>query len=152
MSCADELQAIIVYNCAIRFRYRCVQMVYMVPARTAPKEDDLTPDDVRYLRNHMNATNFEIIVDRQSIPWDKIDELEVAVAARQNSPAGWLVKNVIYGGKERYHVGIYSGNNEAVLPNLSLAAAKYVVQTVAYYARTRIRYTGPEGFIPTTES
>lgn len=127
-------------------------MVYMVPASTPPKEDDLSADDVRFLRNHMNATNFEIIVDGQSIAWDKIDEVEVAVAARQSSPAGWLVKNVIYGGKDRYHVGIYSGHHELVLPNLSLAAAKYAVQTIAYYARTRIRYTGPEGFIPITES
>jgi hypothetical protein len=127
-------------------------MTYMVPASTAPKEDDLTPDDVRYLRNHMNTTNFEIVVEGQSIAWDKIDELEVAVAARQKSPAGWLVKNMIYGGQERYHVGIYSGRSEAVLPNLSIAAAKYVVQTVAYYARTRIRYTGPEGITPITES
>ena len=136
----------------VRVQYGCAKMVYMVPASTAPKEDELTADDVRYLRNHMNTTNFEIIVAGQSIAWDKIDELEVAVAARQKSPAGWLVKNMLYGGQERYHVGIYSGHNEAVLPNLSLAAAKYVVQTVAYYARTRIRYAGPEGIAPITES
>ena len=127
-------------------------MIYLTPAGNAPKEDELTPDDVRFLLNHINVTNYEILVDGQSIAWDKIDELEVAVAARQKSPAGWLVKNVIYGGQERYHVAMYSGRSEAVLPNLSLVAAKYVVQIVAYYARTRIRYTGPKGITPITES
>lgn len=136
----------------ILVEYRQAIMFYMVPASTPPKEDQLTSDDVSFLQNHMDVTNYEILVDGQGIAWDKIDELEVAVAARQKSPAGWLVKNVIYGGQERYHVGIYSGRTEAVLPNLSLQAAKYVVQTIAYHARTSIRYTGPEGITPISES
>jgi hypothetical protein len=127
-------------------------MFHLVPSSTPPKEDQLTSDDVRFLQSHLNVTNYEVIVDGQVIAWDKIDEVEVAKAAREKSPAGWLVKNVIYSGKDRYHVGIYSGRGEAVLPNLSLQAAKYVVATIAYYARSRIRYTGPEGIIPTSES
>lgn len=127
-------------------------MVYMLPMSTPPKEDALTLDDVRFLQTHLNVTNYEVVVDGQAIGWDKIDEVEVAKAARENSPAGWLVKNVIYGGQDRYHVGIYSGLSEAVLPNLSLQAAQYVVQTIAYYARSRIRYTGPEGITQIAES
>jgi hypothetical protein len=119
---------------------------------TPPKEDALTPDDVRFLQTHLNVTNYEVVVDGQAIGWDKLDEVEVAKAARENSPAGWLVKNVIYGGQDRYHVGIYSGRSEAVLPNLSLQATQYVVQTIAYYARSRIRYVGPEGITQIAES
>jgi hypothetical protein len=127
-------------------------MQVMVPLSTAPKEHDLTPNDVQFLKNHFEVTNYEIIVDGQGIEWSKIDEVEVAKAARAGGPAGWLIKQAFYAGHDRYHVGVYSGRHELVLPNLSLQAAKYVVQTIAYYARERIRYTGPEDITVTAEA
>jgi hypothetical protein len=127
-------------------------MQYITPRSAPPKEDELTPDDVRFLQSHFSTTNYEVIVDGRGIEWEKIDEVEVVKAAREKSPAGWLVKNVVYSGQERYHVGIYSGQNEIVLPNVTLQAAKYVVQTIAYYARSRIRYTGLKGITPITEA
>jgi hypothetical protein len=126
-------------------------MPYIKPLSTPPKEDELSSDDIHTLQTHFATTNHEVMVDGQGIEWGAIDEVEVAVAARQKSPAGWLVKNVVYGGRDRYHVGVYSGQNEIVLTNLSLNAVKYVVQTIAYYARSRIRYTGHDGITPTTE-
>ena len=127
-------------------------MFYVVPLSNAPKEDKLTPEDTQFLRSHFSVTNYEVVVDNQGIEWNKIDEIEVAKAARAAGPAGWLIKNALYGGQDRYHVGIYSGRYELVLPNLSFDAASYVVQTLAYYARTRIPYKGPEGITVTAEA
>jgi hypothetical protein len=62
------------------------------------------------------------------------------------------VRNLIFGGSDRYHVGIYSGRNELVLTNLTLEAARYVVQMIAYYARERIKYNGPDGLTATIEA
>ncbi|MFN8379332.1 MAG: hypothetical protein U0452_11750 [Anaerolineae bacterium] len=126
--------------------------IYMLPQSTAPREDNLSASDVRTLKAHFEPTNFDVRVDNQGIEWTAIDEIEVAAAARNRSPSGWIVRNVIFGGKDRYHVGIYSGPNELVLINLTLEATRYVVQTIAYYARNRIRYSGPEGIAPTIEA
>lgn len=126
-------------------------MLYLVPISNAPKEDVLSPDDVRTLRAHFSVTNYEVVVDGQGIEWGNIDEIEVAKAARAGGPAGWLVK-AMYGGQDRYHVGIYSGRYELVLTNLTLQAATYVLQTLAYYARNRIPYKGPEGLSVTAEA
>jgi hypothetical protein len=124
---------------------------YMLPQSTRPREDRLNPGDIRTLQTHFETTNYEVVVDGQGLDWSKIDEVEVAMAARNRSPSGWIVRNLIYGGTDRYHVGIYSGRNELVLTNLTLEAARYVVQMIAYYARNRIVYNGPEGLTATTE-
>jgi hypothetical protein len=124
----------------------------MLPASTAPREDRLSAGDLRALQSHFEVTNYEVVVDGQGIDWSKIDEVEVVAAARQRSPAGWIVRNLIFGGSERYHLGIYSGRNELVLTNLTLEAARYAVQMIAYYARQRIKYNGPDGLTATIEA
>ncbi|MBL8146198.1 MAG: hypothetical protein JNL34_07425 [Anaerolineae bacterium] len=126
-------------------------MTHMLPRSSAPREDALSAGDVRTLKAHFEATNFEVKVDGQGFAWTAIDGIEVAAAARQRSPSGWIVRNLIFGGKDRFHVGIYSGEHELVLINLTLEAARYVVQTIAYYARNRIPFTGPEGLTATAE-
>jgi hypothetical protein len=126
--------------------------IFMLPASTAPREDRLSPGDLSALQSHFEVTNYEVVVDGQGIDWSKIDEIEVVAAARQRSPAGWIVRNLIFGGSDRYHVGIYSGRNELVLTNLTLEAARYVVQMIAYYARERIKYNGPDGLTATIEA
>lgn len=126
--------------------------VYMLPMSTRPREDRLSEADVRSLKSHFDVTNYEVVVDGQGIEWPKIDEVEVVAAARQRSPAGWIVRHLIFGGHDRYHVGIYSGRNELVLPNLTVEAARYVVQNIAYYARERIKYNGPDELTPTVEA
>jgi hypothetical protein len=55
-------------------------------------------------------------------------------------------------GGERYHVGIYYGGLEAVLTNLTLNAARHIVQTIAFYAPQPVKYTGPDGLSPLVES
>jgi hypothetical protein len=126
-------------------------MVYLLPMSTRPREDALSETDVRYLQAHFDPTNYELVVDGQGIDWAKIDAVEVATAARMRTPAGWFVRNILYGGSERYHVGVYSGRHELVVPNLTREAARYVVQTIAYFLRDRVRYTGPEDFAPLAE-
>jgi len=125
--------------------------IYMLPGSTAPHENDLNDSDKRNLLDHFETTNYEIVVDGSGIDWEKIDEVEVVVASRDKGPSGWFIRNIYFGGQERYHVGVYSGRNELVLPNLSLPAARYVVRIIAYYLRNRVKYHGPTDFIATVE-
>lgn len=126
--------------------------IYMLPQSNRPREDRLSEGDIRTLKSHFEPTNYEVVVDGQGLDWSKIDEVEVAPAARHRSPSGWFVRNILYGGTDRYHVGIYSGRNELVLTNITLEAARYVVQMIAYYARNRIVYNGPDGLTATIEA
>lgn len=126
---------------------------YLARPISRPKLEALTPTDVKFIESHFRADSVEMEVEGQIIEYSLIDEIEIAQAARQRTPAGWFVKRVLYGGNERYHVGIYfARHQEAVLPNLSLAAAQYVVGNIAFYSRNRIKYTGPEGLVTVTES
>src|SRR5664279_3449419 len=108
-----------------------------------PGMDGLSDEDKRSLGKRFNANAYEINVDGKHVEWGRIDEVEVAKAAREGGPAGWFVKKVIYAG-ERYHVGVYFGQGELVLTNITLEAAAFVVQTIAYFANNTIRYTGPD--------
>ena len=100
-----------------------------------------------------DANEYELNIQGGRIEWDVIDEVEVAKAARVSSPAGWFVKKIMYSGGERYHVGVFFGRGgELVLTNITEEQARYVVETVAHYAKQPIRYTGVEGFVETVES
>ena len=115
-----------------------------------PTMDGLSDEDRHTLDKRFDASAYEINVDGHRVEWAQIDEVEVAKAAREGGPAGWFVKKVIYAG-DRYHVGVYFGRDELVLTNVSLEVAKFVVQTIAYYANRAIRFTGPEGIAAVTE-
>lgn len=124
-------------------------MAYLAHVRELPSADHLSDDEKKTLHKRFDANDYEVNFDGEAIEWGLIEEIEIVRAARQNSPAGWLVRNVIYGG-DRYHVGVYFGKNELVLPNITLEIARYVAQTIAYYARQDVRYTGIEGVAPVT--
>lgn len=126
--------------------------IYMLPGSTAPQEYDLSESDKRNLLAHFETTNYELVVDGDGLDWEKIDEVEVVIASRDKGPSGWFIRNIYFGGQDRYHVGVYSGRNELVLPNLTLPAAKYVVRTIAYYLRKRVKYQGPDDFVATVEA
>lgn len=117
-----------------------------------PKLSALSEADRRYIEAHFDINQTEVNFDGQYMDLHKIDEIEVAKAARQSGPAGWLVKNIVYGGEDRYHLALYSGRNELVLPNITLPVARYVVQSIAYHARAPIRYTGPDDIAPVSDS
>lgn len=125
--------------------------VYLQRLNVLPDLDDLTGDEAFYIRAHFDPYAGEVVVNGQPIPWQAISAVEVARAARAGGPAGWVVRHLVHGG-ERYHVGLYFGPLEAVLPNITLNAARYIVQTVAYYAPSPVIYTGPDGLSPLKES
>jgi len=113
--------------------------------------ENLTDDEERNLSRHFDAYGAEMIVDGQAVRWEKIDEVEVVVAPHVSGPAGWFVKKVVLKNQERYHVGIYYGASEAVLPNVTWDMARHVVESIAYYASQRIVYKGPEDLVKLTE-
>lgn len=125
-------------------------MQYLKRITSAPSREHLNADDLKTLEKHFDANRYELNIDGETVEWGLIDEVEVARAARSKSPAGWFVKNVIFQG-ERYHVGIYFGKEELVLPNLSEQAARYVVAIIAFYANRDIRYKGTESIAETFE-
>ena len=112
--------------------------------------DDLSDEERRTLKKRFDANAYEIDIDGDHLQWGMIDEVEVAKAARGGGPLGWLIKEVIVAG-DRYHVGIYFGRGELVLTNVTLETAKFVVDTIAYYANKPIKYAGVEGVAAVTE-
>lgn len=125
-------------------------MVNLARVERRPDMAALTDEDRRTLDKRFDANAWEINIDGRRAEWGIIEEVEVAKAARERGPAGWFVKKVIFAG-ERYHIGLYFGSDELVLTNVTLEAARFVVQTIAYYANNVIRYKGPEDFVPVAE-
>jgi hypothetical protein len=125
--------------------------VYLQRLKVPPNPEALTPGEARYVHDHFDAYAGEVIVNRQPIPWDAVETVEVARAARASGPAGWVVRYLVH-GNERFHVGLYFGTREAVLPNVTLNVARYIVQAVAYHAPSPVIYTGPDGLSPLKES
>lgn len=123
-------------------------MAYLKRVQTKPAP----PTDMRGLEKRFDANAYEINIDGGRVEWGMIDEVEAARAARMGTPAGWLVKKVVYGGDDRYHVGVFFGRGELVLSNITLEQARYVLDTIAYYAPNLIRYVGQEGIVDTIES
>lgn len=118
--------------------------MYLQRLKVRPSVEDLTPAEARFVQSHFDPYAAEVVVNGENIAWSEIEEIEVARAPRVTGPAGWVVRHLIH-GDERVHVGIYFGRNEAVLPNVSLNVAQYVVKTIAFFAPNPVRYKGPEG-------
>lgn len=126
---------------------------YIARPISRPKLEGLTPADVKTIEAHFRADSVEMQIDEQIIEYSLINEIEVAQAPRQRTPAGWFVKKVLYGGDERYHLAIYyAKHHEMVLPNLSQKVAQYIIGNIAFYSRNPIRFKGPENFVTTTDS
>ncbi|MCK6577372.1 MAG: hypothetical protein L6Q98_04630 [Anaerolineae bacterium] len=123
-------------------------MAYLTHVSELPAADHLSEAERKMLDRRFDANAFELNFDGEAIEWDLIEEVEVAQAARQRSPAGWVVRNLLYGGSERYHLGVYFGKQELVLTNITAEAVRYILHTVAYYCRHDIRYNGVVGVAP----
>ena len=126
-------------------------MPYLQRSTTRPNPDALSPDDSRYLQEHFNVYGGNLTVQGQPVDWSAIEGIEVVVAPHIAGPAGWFVRKVVV-REERYHVGLYSGHNEIILPNLPLTVAKYIVACIAHFAPLPVRYSGLSDFTPITES
>ena len=116
---------------------------YLQRLKAPPDIQALSPSERSSLERHFDPHAADLYVDGTPINWHNVDEVECVKAARERGPSGWLVRQML--GEDRYHVGIYYGPHEAVIINISLNAARYVVETVAYYAPNPVRYKGLEG-------
>jgi hypothetical protein len=125
-------------------------MTYLQRINYHPNTDDLSDAEKHYLAEHFDAYGAELVAHGQALPWQFIEEVEVAKAARFAGAAGWLVKNLVMSG-ERYHVGIYYGRQEIVFSNVTWKVAQYIVRNIAYYAPQSVAYKGPEDLVPLTE-
>ena len=74
----------------------------------------------------------------------------MVVAPHISGPAGWFVRKLVT-REERYHIGLYSGHDEIILPNLTLPVAKYIVASLAHFAPLPVRYSGLPDFTPTSD-
>ena len=122
-------------------------MTFLQRIKNRPNPEALSPSENRYVRELFDPGSRDVLVNGETLEWTEIDEVEVVVSPRTAGPAGWLVRYFVH-GEDRYHVGIYYGRNEAILPNVTLAVAKYIVQSIAFFAPLPVRYTGPEGLSP----
>ncbi len=125
-------------------------MPYLAQIEQRPSIDDLSDEERRSIDKRFDANAYEINIEGRRVAWGRIDEVEIAQAARAAGPAGWFVKKMVFAG-ERYHVGVYFEGDEAVLTNITLATAQFVINTIAYYARQSVRYSGVEGIAPLRE-
>lgn len=114
-----------------------------------PNLEKLQSGEANMIRERFDPYAGEVLVNGHVVYWDSIQAVEVVRAPRVSGLAGLFVLHLVYGA-ERYHVGIYSHTDEVVLPNLSLIAAQYVVQSIAFYAPNTVRYTGPDGLVATS--
>jgi hypothetical protein len=125
-------------------------MRHILRMTNRPKITELTARDQQYLDAHFDINQTELQFEGDYLDLHRIDSIEVVPAAR-SGPSGWIVRRILFGGKPRFHIGIYYGRHEIVMPNVTLPVVRYVLQSVAYFARTRIGYEGPEGLVPLSE-
>ena len=126
-------------------------MLYLQHSSIRPNPDVLSQEDSRFIQEHFNIYGGNLTVEGQPVDWSAIEEIEVVVAPHIAGPAGWFVRRVVI-REERYHIGLYSGRDEIVLPNLTLVVAKYIVACIAHFAPLPVRYSGIPDFVRTTES
>ncbi len=125
-------------------------MLYLQRSPSRPNPDLLSETDSRFVQEHFNIYGGNLTMQGQPVEWSAIEEIEVVVAPHISGPAGWFVRKMVV-REDRYHVGLYSGTDELILPNLTLAVAKYVVGSIAHFATLPIRYSGLPDFATTTE-
>jgi hypothetical protein len=122
-------------------------MMYLQRIKSRPGLEDLTSGEAKFVLTAFDPYAGEVLVDGQAVAWDEIEQVEVAISPRAAGPAGWVVRHMVH-GNERYHVGIYFGRQEAIVPNVTLNVARYILQCVAFFAPLPVRYTGPDGLVP----
>jgi hypothetical protein len=125
-------------------------MAYLVRLQSRPPLKNLSEEEQKLIERHFEIDSRQVSIDGTPMELDRIDEIEIVKAARAKSPAGWVVKNLLYGG-ERYHIGIYAGKEELVLPNITLEVARYIAGNIAFFARNPVRYKGLDDVVPVTE-
>ncbi|MDX2162798.1 MAG: hypothetical protein SF162_15875 [bacterium] len=127
-------------------------MPYLARLSKAPNPNEYTPNEIAFIDQHFQINPQAVTLNGTTFTWEEVTGAEAAVAARANSPAGWFVRKLVYNGESRYHIALYAGRAEAVLPNIQLKIAQYIMQTIAYYAPKKLEYMGPADVAPISES
>lgn len=126
-------------------------MTYLQRINYAPAWDTLTDTEFKHLQRFFKPTGQELIIFDQVLHWEHIDEVEVVVAPHIKGLAGWITKRLFYSNEERYHVGIYFGSGEAILPNITWNTARFVLENIAFYTKKSVVYRGPEDLVLLSE-
>jgi hypothetical protein len=126
-------------------------MTYIQRINYRPSLEELKPKDQRFLEEHFDAYGAELYFEGETVRWEHIEEVEVAAAPRLAGPAGWVVKMFFLRNEQRYHLGIFYGSKEIVLPNITWDVAGYVLKNIAYYTSQPVEYKGPEGLVDLSE-
>ena len=66
-----------------------------------PSMDTLTDEETRSLSKRFDANAYEINIDGTRVEYGKIDEVEVAKAAREGGPSGWFVRKFVFANGKR---------------------------------------------------
>lgn len=125
-------------------------MTYLMRVNVRPDANQLNPNELEQINHEFDTYAGEVRIHGEPVGWDEIDEVELVTAPTVGGPSSWLLSAFVK-TDDRYHLGIYLGRDEAVLANISEQQARYALQAIAYYAPNAIRFTGPEGFVPTVD-
>lgn len=125
-------------------------MPYLMRMTMKPDIRQLSTQETDQLNRVFDVYSTEVRIHGEPVGWNEIDEVELVTAPTVRGIASWLL-GLFVNTDERYHVGLYLGRDEAVIPNVTRQQALYVLHTVAYYAPQSVRYTGPDGIVPLAE-
>ena len=126
-------------------------MAYLQRIDYRPSEANLTEWEQEQLAKHVQLYGSEIVIHGEPVRWEHVEEVEIAPAPRAAGFGGWFVKRFILHNEQRYHIGLYFGSREAVMPNITLNLARHITEMVAYYAPNPVQYTGPEEIVLLSE-
>lgn len=126
-------------------------MTYLQRIDYRPSAANLNEKEEAFLNQHMQVYGAELVIDNDAVRWEYIEEVEIVPAPRAAGPAGWLVKWLFLNNEQRYHIGIYYGSRELVLPNITLNLARHVAETIAFYAPNPVAYKGPDDLVLLSE-
>ncbi|GAB4526988.1 MAG: hypothetical protein OHK0046_44340 [Anaerolineae bacterium] len=126
-------------------------MSYLQRIDYRPNPANLSEAEEKHLAKVLDVYGAEIVVYGEPVRWEHIEEVEVVPAPHMAGPAGWIVGKLLMGGRQFYHLGIYFGSREAILPNITLNTARHVLELIAFYAPNPVAYQGPEDLVLLSE-
>jgi hypothetical protein len=122
-------------------------MTFLSRPLDRPDHSQLTAHEQKQLAKRFILFEEGVRAEGQAVPWAQVNAVELVKAARLSGLGGWLARGAM--GEDRYHVGLYFGEGqEAVLPNISLNLARYILLEVAYHAPKRLTYSGIADVLP----
>ncbi len=125
-------------------------MPYLMRMKARPDDSQLNNRESRQIAQWFNVFAGEVLIHGEPVGWEEIDAVELVQAPTVGNLSSVLLGAII-NTSDRYHVGIYLGRDEAVVPNVTKTQALYILQAVAYYAPNLVQYKGPTDVVPLNE-